>query len=170
MKSMSDFFVYGEREILDQAEEFHEILTHLRYEGKASQGKNVKAAIKAVRGLDKIIRKHRGLQEKILFPFLASHIPKHESVIHFLRADHQAIQKSRQKLVLSLRRLSKKIGSRLEEGRIQETGVYLICLLRHHMSLENKCIHKAVQTELRKDEKSEVKGKMNRWLMYQGET
>ena len=170
MKSFSDFFNCEEKEILDKTDEFHQVLTHLRYEGKVSSGKNVKASLKAVRELGKIIQRHRNLQEKIIFPFLETHIPRQESVIHFLRTDHRDIQKSLLELEMSLRRFLKNSHEGVQNGILQEMGVYFISFLRHHIGFENKGIHQAMRKELRKDEKLEVKRKINLWLAHHPES
>lgn len=164
MRDLLTFIDGEEKAILNKAEGFYKCLTHLRYEGKVSRGKNVKAAIKAVKEFRELVQNHRDLQEGVIFPFLATHIPKHESVIQFLRADHQELQRSRLKLEACLQKLSKKVYESLQDGGSQETGVYFVCLLRHHIDLENKCVHQAIRSELRKDEQVEVKKRINRWL------
>jgi len=171
-KVLTRFFDCEEKVIMTKAEELFKILTHLRYEGKISQGRNVKSAIAALGSLRGMIQKHRNLQEKVIFPFLVTHIPKHETVIQFLRADHEEMHKSRLKLETALRRLTaKKIGVGLQDKSSQDVGIYFICLLRHHMDLENKCVHQAIRSELRKDEQLEVKSRVDHWLaQYHGVT
>ena len=75
-KVLTRFFDCEEMVIMTKAEELYTILTHLRYEGKISQGRNGKSAIEAVGSLRGMIQKHRNLQEKVIFPFLITHIPK----------------------------------------------------------------------------------------------
>ncbi len=162
MRADKTFFDQEENEILRQVEDFHKILTHLKYEGKVSRGKNVKAANRAMSRLVGTFKKHRRLQEEIIFPFLQVHIPKHEAVIRFLRSDHEDIKKNKDRLRLSLQKLSKQ--SVTENGKIQELGVYLICLLRHHLELEKENIHKAIKRELREDEKKEIGVRIKKWL------
>jgi len=163
IRALIHFFDCEEGEILTQADELYKILTHLRYEGKVSRGKNVKGAIQVMQGLRCLIAKHQELQEKVVFPFLVTHIPKHETFVRFLRADHQEMNASRLKLEAALRVLAKNLQEGFQSKSSQELGVYFVCLLHHHIQLENKWVHQAIQNELRKDEQMEVKKRVDRW-------
>ncbi|MBI3313557.1 MAG: hemerythrin domain-containing protein [Candidatus Omnitrophica bacterium] len=162
MKNVTSFFDGEEKEMLRQVEGLHKTLTYLKYEGKAIRGKNLKAAQTSLQALVKNLQRHRALQEKIIFPFLLIHIPKHEAVIRFLRSDHQDIKRNKKRLGLLLGKLSKRPAE--VNGELHDLGVYLICLLRHHLELEKENIHRAIKKELRKDEKREVGEKIAKWL------
>ena len=157
-----------EEKLLRQTDRLEEAMNHLRYEGKVFRGKNLKAANLIVEGIEARLKRHQTLQEKIVFPFLQAHIPKRETMIRFLFSDHKDIEKSNERLRLSLRKLSKNQSS--EDVKAQQLGTYLICLLRHHVELEKESIHKVIKTELRKDEKREVENKIAKWLPKQGKT
>jgi hypothetical protein len=107
MGAITSFLDHEEKGILKEVDVFQKSLTHLKYEGKVSRGKNVKAADRVAASLADTLRKHRQLQEGVIFPYLLVHIPKHESLIQFLRADHQDIRKNKKMLRLSLKKLLK---------------------------------------------------------------
>ena len=159
------FFNCEEEKLLQQTDRLQEVMNHLRYEGKVFRGKNLKAANRIVEGIAARLEKHRILQEKIIFHFLQVHIPKRESMVRFLFSDHEDIQKNKERLRLSLRKLSRNHSP--EDGKVQQWGTYLICLLRLHIELERESIHKAIRTELRKDEKKEVEKRVTKWLLKQ---
>lgn len=169
MNKISAFFEKEEKEILCQLEYFSEVLLHLRYEGKVQRGKNVKAANKAIAKLIKILRKHRSFQEKVIFSYLLVHIPKHESIIQFLCSDHEIIQKNKKKLYCLLKKLSEKESYTLDD-KIQELGVSLIYLVRHHIELERNSIHKTLKNELNEDEKKDVAKMTRNWFVTINDT
>ncbi len=167
MKRIQFIFEHNGKEILGYTESLHKALTRLRYEGKVSIGKNIKTASRVTKVLDQRARSHSNFQERILFPFLETHIPRYETRIHFLRSDHHEIKKYSQKLRNLLRSLSKKFGKdhHIDSGAIQETGVYLIGLLRHHIQLEEEGIHKALKKDLNRDELNAISKKIQKWVI-----
>lgn len=162
MNTTTAYFDGEEKEILEEVESFHKVLTHLQFEGKMKRGQNLKAAKQSLGSLMKTLKMHRLLQEKIIFPFLLRHIPKHESVISFLHSDHEDILKNKEELWRSLSDFS--TNHNFQQTKVQQLGIYLVCLLRHHMELEKKSIHKAINKELRTEEKREVGEKIEKWL------
>lgn len=163
MNEILGFFEKTEQGILVQIENLEKVLVHLRYEGKVHRGKNIKNAKQTMEALSKTLKKHRNFQEEIIFPYLLVHIPKHESVIQFLRLDHQTIRKSKVRLYRLLERLSEQKPDGLE-SKILGLGIYLIYLVRHHIELERSSIHKAVKHELKLDEQMDVAKKAKDWL------
>jgi len=161
---LTGYFDVEAKDILQELEELQKVLTHLRYEGKVSLGKNLKSARQLMARLVTHLGRHRQLQERVVFPYLAAHIPRHESVIQFLRSDHADIRKSKERLQAVIRNLLKNPESCLEHVKIQELGVYLICLVRHHIELEKKSIHRALDEELRPVERRKVETRVRQWL------
>lgn len=164
---MERIFEREEMRILEEVEHFYKLLTRLRYEGKVSRARNVKASKEAITTLMGTLKRHRDLEEKIIFPFLLSHLPKHESVIRFLRSDHEDIRKNKERLYLWLKDLLKESRASGIDGKVQETGVYLTCLVRHHMELEKENIHKAIKEELKPSEKKEIAQHIRKWFQKQ---
>ncbi|MBI3307280.1 MAG: hemerythrin domain-containing protein [Candidatus Omnitrophica bacterium] len=163
MKKPAGFFDVEEKEILQEVENMHKTLVHLHYEGKVSRGKNLKAARQIITRLVADLGRHRRLQEEVIFPYLLTHIPKHESVIQFLRSDHSDIKKNKERLLLSLQKLLRKPDAVPEYEKIHGLGIYLICLIRHHVELEKNSIHQAINKELRPVEKREVEQRVRKW-------
>lgn len=164
MKSALLFFDHEEKEMVSRVESFHKNIIYLKSEGKVRQEKNIKAARKSLQLLIKTLNRHHLLQEEIIFPYLLVHIPKYESMIRFLRSDHQDIHKNKVKLNGLLQRISRNSVSPEQVKRIDQLGAYLVCLVGHHVELEKENIYKAIQKELRKDEKKEVNQKVNAWF------
>ena len=93
-------------------------------------------------------------EEKVLFPFLRTHIPKLEPMIWLLTSEHEDFRKALKDLNLSMA-IFKKIGSGKDRiiHQLNEQGIYLLCLLRGHMSVETQSLYRAAEHDLRPDEK-----------------
>jgi len=163
LKNILKFFDAEGEKMLLLTDKLHKALTHLRYESKAYRAKNIKAAGDAIRNLDGILQRHQSFQEKIIFPFLVSHIPRHEVAIHLLEAEHEDIRENEEKLKLNLRKLTG-ANKNLNDGKIYERGIYLISLMQHHIDFEKRHIHKSIHEELRADEKVVIINRISGWL------
>lgn len=164
MRKLEAYFNQEEKQIFREAESFHRILTHLRYEGKARTGTNVAAARKAAGKLTDSLKKHRLFQEKILFPFLKVHFPKYESALHYMESEHDDIVENKKKLNVSLRGLSRRTLDYTAQADVYQRGLYLVSLLRHHLRFENKTLQKTLRAGLKADEKREMARKLRTWL------
>ncbi len=163
MKNLLKFFDGEGKKMLLQTDKLHQTLTHLRYESRACRPKNIKAVRDVIRNLDGILQRHRGFQEKVIFPFLESHIPRHEAAIHFLEAEHEDIKKNKDKLNSGLQKLSAANGN-LNDGKFYERGIYLISVVQHHIAFEQRHIHKSIHKELHQDEKVVITSRLSEWL------
>lgn len=163
MTNMPSFFNNEEEKLLAQTEDLHKALTHLRYEGKLLKEPNVKSVQILAYGLDFALERHRHIQEEIVFPFLRTHIPRHEAAISLLKAEHAEIKNHQEKLKQDTLKISR-IPSPLQETRLYEAGIYLVTLLRHHIGLEKKSIDQSLQNELREDEKEVIRKRIEAWL------
>lgn len=168
MKKIFIYLEHEEEQILAEAENLQNALTHLRYEGKVSRGKNIKAAKAAVNTLGRYVERHRVFHERIIFPFLTVHVPKHEALIHFLCMDHADMRSTWRKLSGALILLSKRKDTEAAAGRIRDLGIYLVSLLRHHIGLEKKSIMSALKNELRGRERTKIKVEVHKWLGRSG--
>ena len=146
-------------ESLERAERLQEILRNLRYEGKASLGRNLREA-EEVRGFfNEELNHYVRFEEEVVFPFLKTHLPRLEPMIWFLQAEHQDF---RLNLETFKTRLEELAGSKNEMARlrvlekIQETGTYLIYLLRNHVRAENEYLYRVADRELRSEEKNRL--------------
>lgn len=165
MPDIAPFFDVEEKKILTLVEDLHKALTHLRYEGKLLREQNVKSVQILAYGLDLELEKHRRLQEEVVFPFLQTHIPRHEAAISLLKAEHMEIKSHQQKLKQDILKISS-IPDHLQEAKIYEAGIYLVTLIRHHIGLEKKSVDRSMRNELRADEKSCVGKRIEAWLTH----
>ncbi len=123
-------------------------LYHLRYEGKRQQGNNLELVREHALFLRKDMCRRVRYEEAVLFPFLATHIPRLEPVYSLLCADHEQCR-------LGLDFLSRK-ASQSDLNEIASRGDYLINLLRHHWLLEESNIVGVLQHELKSHEKERL--------------
>jgi hemerythrin-like domain-containing protein len=137
--------------------QFYEVLRKLRYEGKLTLGKNIAEAIELVGYFKRELDGHMCEEEKILFPFLKTHIPRLEPMIYLILSEHEDFRNSLKSLKASLsefkRHKSVKPGT---IDKICEQGTYLICLLRSHMWVESHSLYRAADKELRLSEKRKL--------------
>jgi len=142
-----------------------DMLVGFRYEGKPSFGKNVKKAKSMLRLLNQEWAQHAWFEEKILFPFIGVHLPKLESMILVLKADHLDFKKVTRQLRSLLNRMSamnsvSRYGEWIQQ--VNESGTYLIYFLRHHLEARKEGIEKIIESELRENEKKELASRIKR--------
>ena len=162
-KEMSDRVLESIEQIhaatLYQVDCLNETLTNLRYEGKAFLGKNLKEIRSVLKFLNRELIPHVKFEEEFIFPFVKTHIPKLESLIHLLRAQHKELQEHLKNFE-SLLEKSGKEGFDVNDGRalekIREQGIYINYLIQHHIQVENESIYKIVDSELNHHEKKEL--------------
>ncbi len=148
---------------LQMAEEFYSTLTRLRYEGKAALGKNVSDARKALAFFQSDLICHFEVEESILFPYAETHIPKLEPFTSLFRSEHEDFRKNLfafQAMLGDLLSDKKHAQDGLLQGKLQNTGLYLIYLLRNHIQGESTSLYRAIRQELRQSEKKELALKM----------
>lgn len=136
---------------------FHEVLTNLRYEGKMSLGKNLSEANRLVGYFKKELDGHMRDEERILFPFLQTHIPRLEPMVYLLLSEHEDFRHCLERLRKPLRAFQK--NESIKPGAIDKVcddGAYLICLLRSHMWVESHGLYKVADKELKPIEKREL--------------
>ncbi|MBI4372939.1 MAG: hemerythrin domain-containing protein [Candidatus Omnitrophica bacterium] len=165
INGLSEFLGEEHHSISQETDRFQEILTHLRYEGKACIGKNLKEVRETLKFFNSEVIQHMKFEEETLFPFLEVHIPKLESVIHLLHAEHEDFKRNLKSFELSIRELEKDAsepndGKTLE--KIRELGIYLIYLIRNHIQAENESVYKIINQELRPSEKQELKRRIKK--------
>lgn len=162
MKTSAHFFDYEDAGIFHESEQLYRALTHLRYEGKARRLKNLNEVKRSIRALDIIFKRHKALQEKIIFPYLSTHIPRRQSAVRFLESDHEGLDRSGRKLKKNVRDFFSS-DPVLTCGEIYEAGIFFIAHLRHHLSFEVRNIQPLVLGELCPEEKREMEGRIRGW-------
>ena len=142
-------------EIFQKMNVLQSLLTNLRYEGKPRLGKNLKDVGKALAFLKEKTKKHFLLEEKVIFPFLETHIPRLNPVLRLFESEHQGFQCQLRNLEVSLKEASKKRvcpESGQSAERIRENGIHMIAFLRYHLQAENGTIYRSSEMDLRPDE------------------
>ena len=147
----------GHKTTFQKLNQFHEVLRRLQHEGKLTLGKNIVEAIELVDYFKKELDGHMRDEEKILFPFLQTHIPRLEPIVYLLLSEHEDFRNNLNNLKTSLRQLKTRASVRPNLiDKIGEQGTYLICLLRSHMWVESHSLYKAADKELRLSEKRKL--------------
>jgi len=144
---------------LQKIEELREILVNLRYEGRHRLGKNLKEADEVLAFFKGELADHVDLEEKVIFPFVKSHVPKLEALILMLCSEHEEFRRNLRSFEFWLDELAKgKVN--LDHGRlmekVRETGNYLTYLLQNHLQEESEILYRVADQELRSDEKREL--------------
>lgn len=153
--------------IFHETDRFRDILTSLRYEGRPSLGRNLKNIREVLKFFNQELVPHVRLEEEVLFPFLEVHIPKLESVIHLLQAEHEDFRRSLRNFEFLLNELEKETADQdLNHGhtieKVRELGTYLIYLIRSHLQAEDESVYKIVNQELRSSEKKELEQRIKK--------
>lgn len=131
---------------------FYEILSRLRYEGKARLGGNVKELWHTADFLKKNLETLVRYEEKFLFPFLKIHVPRLGPLLHLLKSEHRDFKRHFGDFENTLVALKKARLSAARPGlihRLKEDGTYLVCLLRSHLWVEGKDVYSVVNKELK---------------------
>lgn len=148
---------------LMHAENLSETLTRFHYEGKASFGKNIKMARNAGEYFSAFVLKHMEFEEKTLFPYLESHIPRVEPVIQLLVNEHDDFREKLSQFNKAVKKLNKKGSAPINWSHMPpliESGTYLVHLLRQHTTAERTSLYKFVNKYLRDDEKKELRDRL----------
>lgn len=153
----------GHQETVNKCDELKNVLTKLRYEGRASFGKNLKEIRHAMAFFDNELFHHFQLEENIIFPFLMAHVPKLEPVIHLLESEHIDFRDNFETLVLLLETVKNETSDIQRSQcvhKIAQIGTYLTYLLSTHARNENKSVYQIMVHELKPAEKKELVEKM----------
>ena len=136
---------------------FHEVLRNLRFEGKQNLRKNISEIREFVSYFKREVEARMREEEKILFPFLQTHVPRLEPMICLLLSEHEDFRNCLNHFRLSLSEF-RKTGSdktRFIHG-LNDQGTYLVCLLRGHMWFETQSLYRAADRELHRNEKKQL--------------
>lgn len=148
------------RAVLREIARLERALTGLRFEGKYTAGRNLKEIQEVVRFLKSELVPHMEREDRSLFPFLGSHIPRLESLIHLLGSEHKVFKGSLARFEGVLRELSRAEANGAN-GKwldlVWESGIYMVYLIRHHVHAEEVSVYDTVSSELHPEEKTELK-------------
>ena len=153
--------VAGKPEIADRAmfeklEDMERSLCYLRYEGKVHYSKNVRHVGQLYRQLKETLESHRKKEEKVLFPFLAAHMPRLGPALKLFHMDHE-------EAVLQMSGLDRRLAELQNPGAprkraqslstFHESGLYLVHFLKNHLEMEQGLLGGTVRRDLREDER-----------------
>ena len=157
---------HNHEEAFQKTDQFYDVLVNLRYEGKASFGKNMKEAEDVLKFFHGEHTRHMKLEDDVLFPFIKAHVPKLEPVIHLLHAEHEDFKRNLQSFECEINELVKEKDEsdkvRILE-KIREIGTYMIYLLRSHNQSESNSIYHVIDHELHEDEIRELQDQIARY-------
>ncbi len=152
---------------LNKMKQLDTALTGFQFEGKSSVGRNLKQVHSVLQFCDGTLMKHMKLEEQIIFPFLASHVPKLDSVLRILCSQHEDFRKSLEDLRFFVNLYSSE-ASKSDSSRtihkLRELGAYLIYLLRHHMQVENESVYQVIDRELRSGERKALEKRRREYV------
>ncbi len=157
MKSIFAILKKDHKKNFQNLDLFYEALRKLRFEGKH----NVRENLREIRGLVAYFKRglngHMKEEERTLFPFLQSYIPRLEPMVWLLLSENQDFRNNLKELRLSLLEFNKAGRNKTELiHKIGEQGTYLVCLLRSHMQIETQILYRVADKELRPSEKKRL--------------
>ncbi len=149
-------FMYKKhKEVLEKVDQLNDTLTNLRYEGKVHIGRNMNDIEKVLSFFNEDLLPHVKLDEMV-FTFVGTHVPKLESVIRLLQAEHKEMVVNIEVFSYLFRELEneKNESKRMEAvEKLRDKGTYLIYLMRNHIQAESEGVYKVIDRELRPEEK-----------------
>ncbi|MBI3292058.1 MAG: hemerythrin domain-containing protein [Elusimicrobia bacterium] len=106
--------------------------------------------------LERIVVPHMVLEEQVCFPYLEMHIPKLGGPIHVLTMEHQDFQNKHKALKATLQsgNPDPELLRQEQLKPLEETGTYLVMLLRNHIRQEQELLFKAADELLTPEEKT----------------
>ena len=143
-------------DVLGKLDSLDESINNLQYEGKVYFGKNSKAIEKNVNFLKKKLFYHIALDEKVIFPFLETHIPKLSPLLFFLRAERNEVKLSLDNFEKLFQKITAETDSFIRQRiilQLKEKGIYIVCLMRNHIQMEIESVYKPVDQQLHVEEK-----------------
>lgn len=144
-KTIFELFEKNHKTTLENLNRLYDALHRLRYEGKMNTGKNLSEIRTLTAYFKREMIGHMKQEERVLFPFLCTHIPRLQPMLRLLSADHKEFRDG-------LAGLEKNIKTG-KADLIAEQGTYIVCLLSSHMWVESHSLYKAADKELRLNEK-----------------
>lgn len=135
---------------------FQNKLTCLRYEGKPRLGANIEAMTQVLQKMEFELLPFMRFEEEEIFPFVVRHVPKYETAVRVLEAEHSEL-KSRLNTFQTLFQSFKITSNILERNydSLFDTGSYLVYLLRHHAQTK-KHLYRLIKNQLRPEEKKQL--------------
>jgi hemerythrin-like domain-containing protein len=154
---------FDNQAVMKKADQLHDVLNNLIYEGKASLGKNAAKIEETIEFFRENLFPHMNCDETVIFPFVERHLPRYEQTIRFLAAEHRELQdnfESFECLYKEFKKEKKDFNRQKIIDKLRDKGIYLFCVIRNHLQGENESIYKAAQEQLNESEKGELLSKV----------
>ncbi len=155
-QSSLSFDFCDDQAVLGGLSDWEDWLWRLRYEGKAWFSNNLWSARARFLDFQKKLHAHFHLEERVIFPFFCRHIPRMSECVVFFASEHREIMVHLHGVKDKMRSLEMNPprGTPGQETlKLAEIGVYLACLVKHHLQAENKLFQEAWR-ELRPSERN----------------
>ena len=143
-------------EALRRIDDLEDAWSRIRYEGKLSWISNLNRIDLVLKYFHKEFMSHIKLEEDILFPYIQTHIPRLEYMMYSLCADHNDFRRDINLISAGLDEMRRTRTLQNRSAMVQQmndTVIYLIHLLRHHIAVESKGIFDVITNELTTKEK-----------------
>ncbi len=152
-------FQKDHQEFLQKSESLHQVFKNICYEGKLLLGRNLRRAGCLLQFFETRFIRHLEAEEKVLYPFIKTHIPRYAAVILFFHREHKDLQETLGELrqvVEKLRANQNHLRNKKLVETIQWKGAYFNHLLRSHIKTETETVLYAFDKELRREERQEL--------------
>ncbi|MCR4336988.1 MAG: hemerythrin domain-containing protein [Candidatus Omnitrophica bacterium] len=154
--------------VLSNLQQLENALKGLQYEGKTSSFHHIRKIEEIVLFLRKKYQQHTNLDDEVVFPFLSKHIPRLYPTLQFLKMERQDFQGLFEPFDKILSQLKEKNRILLRNDFIEQlsnNGLYLICMLRSHIQIEEENVYKAIFQELHQDERNALQKEIEQFLL-----
>ncbi len=165
-ESSAGFMILIEKyhfEALQKADQFYELLSNLRYEGKAAFGRNTHGIQEVLKFFRNELLVHISVDEDIVFAFAETHIPRLKLITGLLRAEHAEFKSALNNfelLFIELQEAKNDLTRSKIVEQLKDKGTYITYLLRNHIQAESESIYKILDAELHMNEKKTLFEKM----------
>ncbi len=159
LKGVVAFFEKEYRDVVLRLDELQEATKNLQFEGKLFSGRNIQSIERVAAYLKNKLQQHIKLDEKIIFPFLETYVPKLEPILRFLRAERNEFKANLEEfdvLFTKVKESKNRPDYFKTVGELREKGIYLVGLVRNHIQAENESVYKIIDQQLRDNEKKEL--------------
>lgn len=149
-----------------KADHLHDALISLRYEGKVSFGKNIQIMKNVIQFYGKELLPHVEVEEKVVFPFLLTHIPRIACIIKLLQAEHGDIKRAIANMESTVEKLSKakdNLSKAKAIEKITQTGTYFTFLVQHHIQAERESVYEAIE-QLHNTESKDLSRQISKFI------
>lgn len=159
VRNIAGLFQREKSGVLQKLDRLDGAVRNLQYEGKMFSRKNMREIQGAVNYLKKRLFEHIAIDEEVVFPFLQKHIPRMEPLLCFLRAERSEFKLSLEnfeELFEKFKDEQNGLRQRKIFEQMKEKGMYVTCLVRHHIQIEMESVYNMVDRQLHEDEKNEL--------------